>query len=1422
MLPERSFYIMAYRDVILTDAPVEYWEFSETSGTTAASAGSSPHALTHSASVVVNQPGVAGKGVTYNGVNAASTNTGVVDFMAGTFSVEMWVKFGNPASGMDYPTFIRRDGNGYVFIIRSRSTAVGRGNIIEAYSSGRTVDTGTATFNDNKWHHIVATRSGTTLRLFVDGVEYTSGTGTASTGGSGTAAVLHVGEGSGATEYLSGSIDEVAIYQTALTPTRITAHYNAGAPVNTAGSMGASGKGTGKAGTFTGISHTGSQFGTATVTAKAGAYRGLAEGPTDYQRISFTDGWGSTGGAWGGEPYFGQGNMAAAIFDFSALPANVTFTEAFLVIHEDNNQASTGVLLEKAESFDRNVSGKPAVSGPSLTFDIEAMHGAVIDVTAMLNSLTNRSAPSFGVGPALIFSGGTGYSHFNEAGNAPRIMVKYTVPQIGVSGAFGTGYATGLASMDVRTGTSVLIGSATAIGASSTWTANAQVDPNTFTVFGTAYATAQADLSYTHSEVADFATAAGSATGGTITAASEYRVIGVFGTAYGTGRAPAPLQTNPMADDYWQAIVTSVDETNDQWYRPNPTAPQVFSPVTTELPDTGESWTFGAVGNIVGQVHYNVEGPEGRQAMHFTNAYADVNIQEPGRYFSFWSMEMTIRTTQKQATLAYGETVGSIAGGTETYLGLSGGRVKFGNLTTAQAGGAYVLGNKDVADGQWHHILVNFTGGDGQNNKVEVWIDGVLDIRRSVLYGPTGQMYAVNTYARPDVYFGSAQLGRFTGDVMEVVWRDQALELNRIRAHANAVFGIQTNNVPTSRATGQGGTWVGKGNVPEALVLWFRTNGFDITERYWQPIDASWQAGGDYDFDPQIARTDNFYGIYHIEHADVTSEGAYIDPITGEPRFRDLDKEIDLSKYDAVLFRWYPNEGVERDKLLQANHSGGTNVYMPAAYTTMRLQEMVNSLRTAIDKHGVSLLVTNPQLAVDLGAIDRVELVPSMLERSPDPEVAARAGMAASLQYYDPRGVDIDPWVNPTGEPGKAVVIGAQAPPEYYYWDTHHNNRFRVRNLVPGLTDIGGYIRTDMTWHQPHQQWELERANLHYEERSNGLNVNDEFLFDGPRNTPLNENYGYGSQTSLNTMRWHGFWAVPPQSVKAGTVVTTFGVNVWQGREQVINPYRDYATTIALQPGEMLNGKPLGAKIFISFTEQIWQSQDPFPVRYQRVPAEANESAAKRYWQYSWWRVEANKTPANNANQTGISLGAIGRAFDRLPPAMRTAMQRVFKNEEWVFADSGSSSILYQITIAEQYAVDLVGLRLPMLSRGLNWLSERVEAGPGGVVNRFGTAKATAKAPVWGSTAGLSAKGVWGTARAQAKADFGAAGSTRAFFGTAQARAKAEIKQSGRWATARATGSATMNYSITYDATDIVTLYVESGQTITLYIEEES
>ena len=93
------------------------------------------------------------------------------------------------------------------------------------------LETASGSFNDGNWHHLVATgASAGNVLLYVDAVQVAS----SNAGRSAQSTNRQITAGANGTadttfaDYIDADIAAVAVYNTALNSTRITAHYNAG------------------------------------------------------------------------------------------------------------------------------------------------------------------------------------------------------------------------------------------------------------------------------------------------------------------------------------------------------------------------------------------------------------------------------------------------------------------------------------------------------------------------------------------------------------------------------------------------------------------------------------------------------------------------------------------------------------------------------------------------------------------------------------------------------------------------------------------------------------------------------------------------------------------------------------------------------------------------------------------------------------------------------------------------------------------------------------------------------------------------------------------------------------------------------------------------------------------------------------------
>jgi len=150
--------------------------------------------------------------------------------LSGPMTVEAWIK--PSGAPIQYSQIVDRElgaGGGYSFILNND-------RLINFYVGDGTdwaFTLGTTPLQDDLWYYVVGVADGSTLRIYVNGVQE----GTPVTQGAPTNTnplALRIGRGCGALlRWFNGTIDEVRISNRALTPEEITANFATGLPEGT-------------------------------------------------------------------------------------------------------------------------------------------------------------------------------------------------------------------------------------------------------------------------------------------------------------------------------------------------------------------------------------------------------------------------------------------------------------------------------------------------------------------------------------------------------------------------------------------------------------------------------------------------------------------------------------------------------------------------------------------------------------------------------------------------------------------------------------------------------------------------------------------------------------------------------------------------------------------------------------------------------------------------------------------------------------------------------------------------------------------------------------------------------------------------------------------------------------------------------------
>ena len=229
-----------YSDAIKADHPDEYYRLDESSGATSAYDSIGFNDLATGTGVTRGATGAM-----TNDTDAAATFDGTANGLAAsqtsiagpnTFTTEEWIKttttsggkiigFGgsNTGNSGSYDRHVYMDNAGHIYF------GVYTGNTQTVSSAN--------TYNDGAWHLITASMSSAGMRLSVDGKVV--GARADTTAGQVYNGYWRVGgdsiggwPGQPSSSYFAGTIDDVAIYPTALTAQQVAAHYQASGRAN--------------------------------------------------------------------------------------------------------------------------------------------------------------------------------------------------------------------------------------------------------------------------------------------------------------------------------------------------------------------------------------------------------------------------------------------------------------------------------------------------------------------------------------------------------------------------------------------------------------------------------------------------------------------------------------------------------------------------------------------------------------------------------------------------------------------------------------------------------------------------------------------------------------------------------------------------------------------------------------------------------------------------------------------------------------------------------------------------------------------------------------------------------------------------------------------------------------------------------------
>lgn len=236
----------AYATTIINDSPALYWRYDDSGAWVIDRAGETG----------AGKNGIAQNGVTYAGgaIPGDPSSSAVFDgtsqyiwndqISSGptSYTIETWFKTASTTGGgiMNYGNGRPRSDNGNDVTSGSYDRMVymeGSGRLRFGIYDGnvRTLRSDRA-YNDDQWHHLVATQGAGGMRLYVDGVEVgrnnvtgnQSYAGTWRVGGDNLNGWPENGGNSVAARFFDGQLDETAVYNSVLTQNQAINHFRAG------------------------------------------------------------------------------------------------------------------------------------------------------------------------------------------------------------------------------------------------------------------------------------------------------------------------------------------------------------------------------------------------------------------------------------------------------------------------------------------------------------------------------------------------------------------------------------------------------------------------------------------------------------------------------------------------------------------------------------------------------------------------------------------------------------------------------------------------------------------------------------------------------------------------------------------------------------------------------------------------------------------------------------------------------------------------------------------------------------------------------------------------------------------------------------------------------------------------------------------
>jgi concanavalin A-like lectin/glucanase superfamily protein len=217
----------SYAGTILADHPTSYWRLDETSGTvagdqTVANPGTFVNTILGVPGLIASDPSNTAIGFNGSSSDIRVGQSGTLNYTS-ALTIEGWIQ----------PTTLPATGTRVAILAKTGSYALELNGAqleltVVQLGNRMTLDAPAGTIVAGRRYYVAGTWDGTTMRLYVNATPVASG----ALGGSADQTLngLHIGSWDGASEFFNGTIDEPAIWGSALSASQITAHYNMAKP----------------------------------------------------------------------------------------------------------------------------------------------------------------------------------------------------------------------------------------------------------------------------------------------------------------------------------------------------------------------------------------------------------------------------------------------------------------------------------------------------------------------------------------------------------------------------------------------------------------------------------------------------------------------------------------------------------------------------------------------------------------------------------------------------------------------------------------------------------------------------------------------------------------------------------------------------------------------------------------------------------------------------------------------------------------------------------------------------------------------------------------------------------------------------------------------------------------------------------------